>query len=98
VVKEPVAFPTLLSPVDDLPPATMIRSVRRDGEKWVVIGLSHDNGEIVRVTVNGRAAEILSTRAGVVDWKVGIPRPADGAVNALATDAAGNAETLAHRI
>src|SRR5688500_18269577 len=28
VVKEPVAFPTLLAPVDDLPPTTMIRSAR----------------------------------------------------------------------
>jgi hypothetical protein len=98
VVKEPVAFPTLLSPVDDLPPATMIRSVRRGGEKWVVTGLSHDNGEIVRVTVNGRGAQILSTKAGVVDWMIELPKPPDWAVTAAATDAAGNGETLAHRL
>jgi hypothetical protein len=97
IVKDPVSFPTLLSPVDDLPPATMIRSVRRDGAKVVVTGVSHDNGEIARVTVNGRDAEVITKAAGVVDWRVELPIPADGVVTATAKDAAGNEEKIAHR-
>ncbi len=50
-----VAWPQLLHPVDDLPPATIITSVRRDGGKLLVRGVSHDNGEIIAVTVNDHA-------------------------------------------
>src|SRR5262249_32381313 len=51
-----VPSPTLLEPVDDLPPATMITSVRRRQGKLAVRGVSEDNGAIASVTVNGRPA------------------------------------------
>jgi hypothetical protein len=93
-----VPFPTLLEPVDDLPPATMIRSIRRVGEKLVVAGTTQDNGDVGGVTVNGRAAQLADAHAGVADWTVELPMPADGVVTAQASDAAGNVEKVAHRV
>jgi hypothetical protein len=87
-----VPFPELLKPVDDLAPATLVTSVRKVGGKLLVRGVSHDNGEIAAVTVNGRAAKVLATSAGVVDWEVTVDQPKDGKVTAAATDRAGNAE------
>ena len=92
-----VEFPELLHPVDDLPPATVILSVRRDGVEYVVRGVSHDNGEIARVMVNDREAKIVKAEYGVADWEARVA-PADGKLVALAVDAAGNAEQLAHQI
>jgi hypothetical protein len=91
-------WPTLLEPVDDLPPATMITSVRRDGGKLIVRGISHDNGDIVAVLLNGREATIVSGQAGVVDWQVTLNAPPDGRLVALAKDKAGNLEQTAHRL
>lgn len=87
-----VPFPALLDPIDDLPPATIITSVRRQGDKVVVRGVSEDNGTISRVSVNGRDAKFLSSHAGVVDWKVELEPPADHSIRATAADAAGNVE------
>ena len=70
-----VEFPTLLDPVDDLPPATLITSVRLNGGKVHVRGVSHDNGFLEGVTVNGAKATILSATAGVVDWEITIDQP-----------------------
>ena len=56
----------LLDPVDDIPPATIITSVRREGSNVVVHGVSHDNGDIVSVSVNDNAA-LDSTSPGVTD-------------------------------
>ncbi|MBI3877603.1 MAG: G8 domain-containing protein [Verrucomicrobia bacterium] len=93
-----VAFPALLDPIDDLPPATLITSKRASNGKLVVRGVSHDNGDIARVTVNGQTAKILSTSAGIVDWEITLNPPADGALTALATDKAGNTEKMPHRL
>jgi hypothetical protein len=71
-------------PVDDLPPATAINSIRPQGSKLLVSGTSHDNGKITRVTVNGTQAEILRSSAGVVDWQMIIGLPADQTVTAHA--------------
>src|SRR5262249_28764495 len=91
-----VAWPQLLQPVDDLPPATIILSVRRQGEKLLVKGVSHDNGVIRSVTVNGQAAKLDIIQAGLVDWSAELSLPRDGRVVAAAVDAAGNRETLTH--
>jgi hypothetical protein len=91
-----VAFPKLLEPVDDLPPATMIRSVRWEGLKVVVNGVSCDNGEVAGVTVNGLAAKLLGAGPGVVDWMVTVDAPADKRLTAKAVDAAGNREIVGH--
>ncbi len=93
-----VDFPTLLDPVDDLPPATMITSVRRDGGKVTVRGVTQDNGEVVKVVVNERPAKRVSSRAGVTDWEVTVDAPAGGEITASATDAAGNVERTAARV
>ena len=93
-----VEFPELLHPVDDLPPATAITSIRPQGSKLLVSGTSHDNGEITHITVNGTRAEILYSASGVVDWQATIALPADQTVTAHAADAAGNEEQTRHRI
>lgn len=89
-----VAFPKLLDPVDDQPPATIITSVRRSGDRLRLRGVAHDNGEITAVEVDGKAATILSRAAGVVEWEIEVPAAA--AVTAASTDAAGNHEKTPH--
>jgi hypothetical protein len=91
-----VAWPKLLDPVDDLPPATIILSIRREGDRLLVRGVSHDNGVIRSVTVNGEGAKLDVIQAGMVDWVAQLPAPKDGRVTAAAVDEAGNRETLAH--
>ena len=91
-------WPELLQPVDDLPPATIVTQIVRDGDELRITGISHDNGDITGVTVNGHKAECAAQVAGVVAWTIRIPRPADGKLTALAVDRAGNKEQTAHRI
>jgi hypothetical protein len=93
-----IDFPKLLDPVDDLPPATMILSMRRNKDGLLVRGISHDNGEITAVIVNGQKAKMVLVNAGVVDWEIRLNVPADGVINAHATDRAGNVEQLPHRV
>jgi hypothetical protein len=89
-------FPTLLEPVDDLPPATMITSVEKMKGKLFVRGVTQDNGDIASVTVNGSAATILSSHAGVVDWETSLDPRSANKVIAKATDRNGNAEKGGH--
>jgi hypothetical protein len=93
-----VAWPKLLDPVDDLPPATIVLSVQRNGDKLTVRGVSHDNGKIREVTVNDRSAALTVIQAGLVDWSVELPVPKDGTITAAATDTAGNREATGHRV
>ena len=92
-----IAFPQLLAPVDDLPPATLITSIQTSGGQRTVRGVSHDNGEIATVSVNGRPATITTQHAGVADWIITLAAPADGRYLAQATDRAGNAERMPHK-
>jgi len=87
----------LLDPVDDLAPATIITSVRRTGGRLVVHGVSHDNGDVASVTVNGVSASLLPAGSGIADWKADIEAPADGMLTARAVDRAGNDEQSPHR-
>ncbi len=93
-----IAFPKLLNPVDDLPPATMITGVHRDNETVFVKGVTHDNGEIATIRVNGENARVVSSAAGVVDWEVKLPMPKNRLIRALATDRAGNREQMIHEL
>jgi hypothetical protein len=93
-----VSWPSVLDPIDDVPPATIITRLRREGEKLVVRGVSHDNGDITSVIVNGVEAKVLASSAGVVDWEIAIATPADGKLIAFATDKAGNREQTAHQL
>ena len=94
----PVEFPKLLDPVDDLAPVTVITSARVLGGKVIVTGISHDNGTITAVTVNGQPAEIVSASAGVVDWKITLDAAPGGKIVASARDEAGNVEQTGHEI
>jgi hypothetical protein len=91
-----VAWPKLLDPVDDLPPATIVLSVRRTGDKLLVRGVSHDNGTIRSVTVNGQQAKLNAIQSGMIDWSIELPMPGDAKIFAAATDEAGNREALSH--
>jgi hypothetical protein len=91
-----VEFPALLDPVDDLPPASLITSVRLSGGKIHVRGVSHDNGVLDSVTVNGAKAAILSAVAGVVDWEITLDRPGNGRLEARSRDKDGNVEKVTH--
>lgn len=91
------AWPELLDRVDDVPPATIITSVGLHAGHVVVRGVSHDNGEISSINVNGRQATIISRSAGVVDWRIELDTPADGRLIAFARDAAGNVEQTQHK-
>jgi hypothetical protein len=91
-----LAWPQLLDSVDDLPPATIILSARRQGDGLLVRGVCHDNGVIRSVTVNGQEAQLDTLQPGLVDWTAHLPLPRDGRVVAAAVDAAGNRETLPH--
>lgn len=93
-----VAWPELLDEIDDEPPATIILSVSAEDGRVVVRGISHDNGEIASVTVNDKAADIMSSASGVVDWQATLEAAPGLAIVAFATDQAGNAEQLAHRV
>lgn len=88
-----VAFPKLLDPVDDLPPATVITSVRKVGNKLLVRGTTSDNGSVKRVLVNGHEAK--GTSANYAEWEVELAGN-PGEIKAHAEDVAGNVEKLVH--
>jgi hypothetical protein len=91
-----VPFPKLLDPVDDLAPATMITGARLQDGKLNVTGITHDNGDIAEIVVNGQPAEIVSMHAGVADWRISLKHPDAEKVIAFAKDKAGNREQTAH--
>jgi hypothetical protein len=91
----PRKFPVLLTPRDDLPPATLITRIRREGDGLLVSGVAHDDGTIASVRINGKDARIAAQQAGVADWEVTVPVAAE--VVALARDGAGNEEKWPHR-
>jgi len=83
-----IAFPELLAPVDDLPPATVITHV----SKTLIRGTTSDNGTVKRVLVNGKEAK--ATAPNFAEWE--IANDGSGKVEAWAEDAAGNVETNRH--
>jgi hypothetical protein len=90
-----VEFPTLLDPVDDLPPTTVITSVRRQEGKLVVRGTAADNGNIRKVLVNGVAARALAPN--FAEWEVVLTvGKGERELTAGAEDCAGNVEKTPH--
>jgi hypothetical protein len=87
-----VAFPKLLDPIDDLPPATVITHVRREGDKLLVSGVTADDGVVKRVLVNGKEAK--ATADNFAQWTIELP--AADKLSAFAEDAAGNKEMRPH--
>src|SRR5439155_15056094 len=64
-----VAFPKLLDPVDDLPPATVITHVAKlDAKKLLVRGTTSDNGTVKRILVNGR--EACAVTPNFAEWEI----------------------------
>lgn len=93
-----VEFPQLLAPVDDLPPATMITSARREGEKLTVRGIATDNGDIASVSVNGKPAQITAQYSGIADWQITLDANSGDHLVAKSTDRAGNTERTPHEL
>ena len=93
-----VEFPELLKVVDDLPPASVITSVRRRGGKAIVSGTTHDDGDIVSVQVNGQDAALIAVTDGVVDWRAEITVKPGAVISATGRDKAGNHEQTPHRV
>jgi len=90
-----IAFPELLFPVDDQPPATVITALARSENGWIVQGIAADNGEIRQVLVNGTRARPL--RPDFSEWEVTISTmPADDLITSSGTDAGGNTELTPH--
>jgi hypothetical protein len=91
------AYPQPLAPIDDQPPTTVITSCERRDGKLVVAGTTADNGDVVRVIVNGREAK--AERPNFAEWSVTLDTPAGPIeLTAHAEDAAGNQETAAHKL
>lgn len=89
-----IPFPQLLDPVDDLPPSTVITSVTRTTDGWLIRGSASDNGEIKHVTVNGTAAK--SVRDNFAEWQVVLSTAKLAEITATAADSAGNVEKVVH--
>lgn len=92
-----IAFPKLLDPVDDLPPATIITHVLATDGKLMVRGTTSDNGTVKRVLVNGKEGRALT--ANFAEWEIildGVPS-AGLKLSAQAEDAAGNVEKRPHQ-
>jgi hypothetical protein len=89
-----VPFPQLLNPIDDLPPSTVITSVTRTSDGWLVRGWAEDNGEIKQVTVNGTAARAV--RDNFAEWEVVLADAKLTEITAKAADSAGNVEKVTH--
>ena len=87
-----IEFPVLLTPVDDLPPTTVITRVIRTGGSAFVRGVTADNGKVAKVTVLGREAK--ATAPNFSEWEVSVAHLPQGELKftAIAEDAAGNVE------
>lgn len=99
-----VCFPTLLHPVDDLPPVTIITWPREglpattnDGV-LIVRGTTTDNVATQRVLVNG--VEAKDVDYNFHQWEVRLTnvKPGKLTLHAHGVDTTGNAEQTAHRI
>jgi hypothetical protein len=91
-----VPFPALLSPTDDLPPATVITHVCAAAGRVAVRGTTSDDGVVRRVLVNGRPARALAPN--FAEWEAVLEgvRPGALKLTAGAEDAAGNVERTPH--
>ncbi len=84
-----------LTPIDDLPPITVITGVRKEGKGLLVRGTVSDDGEVSAVTVNGTATKLTGS-----EWQVTLPdvKPGELKLTVVATDAAKNAEKTPHEL
>jgi hypothetical protein len=90
-------YPRPLTPVDDLPPVTVITAATVADGKWIVRGTTVDNGAVESVTVNGRTARAV--RENFAEWEVTLDDLKGGrrvTLTAGGVDEAGNAEKTPH--
>jgi len=90
-------FPNSLSPVDDLPPTTVITNITHPAPgRLLVRGTTADNGTIKAVTVNGQQAKPLAPN--FAEWQIELASPPGAPVQltARSEDAAGNIEPTPH--
>lgn len=86
-------YPGKLSPVDDLPPQTVITHVLRQNDGTLLVrGTTADNDVVKKVLVNGTPAR--ETASNLSQWEITVPAAAK--LTASATDKAGNAEVRPH--
>jgi hypothetical protein len=99
-----VEFPQVLSPVDDLPPATIITSPTRSAavkgadRTLVVRGTTTDNVETKKVTVNGVEARSLDYNFHQWEARLTDLKPGKLTITAVAEDRAGNVEQTPHKL
>lgn len=89
---------SVLDPIDDLPPVTVITHVRKDGDRLHVRGTTSDNGTVKRVTVNGTAARAISPDCN--EWEA-VLSGVNGnllELSAHAEDETGNVENRKHKV
>jgi hypothetical protein len=91
-----VAFPKLLNPVDDLPPATVITHIRKSGGRLIVRGTTADDGPVQKVLVNGQPARALAPNFAEWEAVLSLTSGTPKEVQAQATDAAGHVEPRPH--
>ncbi len=99
-----VEFPTLLDPIDDLPPATVVTDppagavVTFQGNTLTVRGTTTDNVRTARVVVNG--VEPADVDYNFHQWEAKLTNVKSGplTLKAFAEDAAGNVEQSSHEL
>ena len=89
-------FPAPVTPIDDLPPATVITNAQRRENKLLISGSCSDNGTVKQVIVSGGSAK--ATSPNFATWEIELPSAATKTISAHAEDEAGNIERLAHEV
>jgi hypothetical protein len=74
------------------------QSSRASGNRFLLRGISHDNGKIAMVRVNGKSATLNHATEGVTDWVIVLDMSATGTFVAQGIDDAANAEKTPHEI
>ncbi len=87
-----------LSPIDQLPPITVITHVRKEGSYLIVRGTTSDNGPLKRVTVNDQVAKMTSATEWVVTLTLTHMKSGTMKLTARAEDNAGNVELTPHEL
>jgi hypothetical protein len=90
--KQPRAqdYPGKLTPIDDLPPITIITQVLHQADRTLLVrGTTADNGDVKQVLVNDNKA--IATTANFAQWEITLPTT--DKLTAHAEDNAGNIET-----
>ncbi len=99
-----IEFPTVLDPIDDLPPATIIvypangATVRAKDGTLVVRGATTDNSRTRRVVVNGVEAKDVDYNFHAWQARLTGIQPGPLTITAYGEDTAGNKEITAHKI